>query len=300
MLIQPDGKILLERNLLGAAVGVLSHIQGIATSLAWQRPRMCGKLTNPLVPAETNAEESAQPAVETRLSLPCKPRGRYRGWIVNLRGSLNYYQEDDVMMNLAKPTPGEKFLQFLDSYGWPQSLRERVGAIVLGSAMFENRLEQAIWRMSGESVAGARPSTDGMQAQARIDTFRALANSVSSSEWTRFVEVFCEAASNVATIRNTICHGFVLPNGHGIINNPRWHGEQRRRQAHDLHANDDTLGFVSDALLELNAAVYEIAVGSANPWENESLLRRRQALQSAASLTGEVRHLTELMNHEKY
>lgn len=176
-----------------------------------------------------------------------------------------------------------------------------MGALVVGWALFEHRLEQAIWRLRGDDVAGRRPDTDTMPASDRIKLFRSLSAPIETPEWQETAALFCDTCENVLFVRNLLAHGHLLPAaaGGGMINNISWGGVVRRRPFQSLHVTEQTLGLVLEALGELLRAVGTLLAINGGDRE-AAFIACRKNLRGAQSMSGEVRHLAELMDHEKY
>ena len=187
-------------------------------------------------------------------------------------------------------------------YGMSRATLERIGAFIVMWALFENQLETALWRLTGENPNGVRPSTDAVPVTALISRFREETSGAAGDDWRMVVDLICETAGCLAEYRNAIAHGQLLPAsvGGGSILNARWHGEQRKREPVTAHLDENLVGSMLDALQELLICMQAIVFDDAPPFSNPRILERQQPLRRARSLAGEIRHLTALMNHEKY
>ena len=179
----------------------------------------------------------------------------------------------------------------------PGSPLEKVGAFILSWALFEHFLETAIWRLSNETPAGIRPSTDDVPASARIRRFRTFASLSPSNEWQILVKNFCDTAENLSVIRNSLVHGHMALGG--MINNPRWHQELRRKSSHCLDVSELSMTMVTDAMFTLLVSARLIALDDAEPQANQKLFSLATALGRANQYSGEIRFLDQIMNNEK-
>jgi len=66
-------------------------------------------------------------------------------------------------------------------------------------------------------------------------------------------KIAADAIDNILMLRNTIAHGHVLPAGvgGGLLNNPRWHGEERKKETQDLHLSEQTMSLILNATFDL-------------------------------------------------
>jgi hypothetical protein len=206
-------------------------------------------------------------------------------------------------MTNERREPESSLLALLEQrYGIAPATLQRIGALIAMWGTFEFDLEQALWRLSGETPHGEVPTTDTMPVSRRIERFRQLANELEGEAWHELVKLIGDVAENLAAYRNAIVHGRLLPAsvGGGLVLNSRWYGELRKRPSMIAHVDENLVGIMLDGLHELLKAMAQIAHGDGAPNLNPRILAQRQKLRSARSGTGEVRYLTELMNSEKY
>lgn len=199
--------------------------------------------------------------------------------------------------------PGSGLLRILDSnYGLAGATLERIGAFVIMWATFENDIERALWRLTGETPDGKVPTTDAVPVSRLITRFRETGLSLEGEDWRSVVNLMCDTATYLAEYRNAIAHGRLLPAsvGGGLLLNAAWHGEKRKRPPVTAHIDESLVGIMLDALHELLIAMRAVASGETAPNSDRRILSRRQMLQRARSGAGDIRYLTEAVNSEKY
>jgi len=198
---------------------------------------------------------------------------------------------------------GSGLLEILKtSYGIAGETLEKIGAFVVMWATFEHDLERALWRLTDETPAGTVPTTDGVPIRQLIVRFRETGMKLDGEDWRSVVNLLCDTAEYLAEYRNAIAHGRLLPAsvGGGSLLNAAWYGERRKRAPMTAHIDERLVGIMLDALHELLIEMNAITSGKSTPNSDRRILGRRQLLQRARSGAGEVRHLTEAMNSEKY
>jgi len=203
----------------------------------------------------------------------------------------------------ADKAPGSGLLSVLEkSYGMPRATLERIGAFVVMWACFENHLERALWRLTGENPSGKIPTTDAVPVSKLIGRFREVGGSLEGDEWQNVVTMLCDTADCLAQYRNALAHGQLLPAsvGGGTILNSGWYGEQRKRAPVTAHIDENLVGLMLDALHELLIPMQTIAFGDTAPNSEPKIIGRQDELRHARSIAQEVRHLTEAINSEKY
>jgi hypothetical protein len=203
----------------------------------------------------------------------------------------------------AHKAPGSGLLAILEkTYGMPRATLERIGAFVVMWACFENHLERALWRLTGENPSGKIPTTDAVPVSKLIARFREVGGGLEGKEWQNVVTMLCDTADYLAQYRNALAHGQLLPAsvGGGAILNSQWYGEQRKRAPVIAHIDENLVGMMLDALQELLIPMQAIAFGDTTPNSDPKIIGRQDELRRARSKAEEVRHLTEAMNSEKY
>jgi hypothetical protein len=189
----------------------------------------------------------------------------------------------------------------LTDWGFRPEIQQRIGALAVVWGVFESNLETTLWALRGEEVAGVRPSTDKTQVS---DWIRAL-----GADWPQFpreaqdvLRAASLAAYDLMEYRHAIVHGWMLrsPTMPSFIRNPRWHGEQRKRPSHDAHVDENLLDMAIDSAWILCRVVFDTRGACIEPAKAASLAALKQEVSRARSQANELRHLTELMNDEKY
>ena len=108
--------------------------------------------------------------------------------------------------------PGSGLLAILvKNYGMSRETLERIGAFVVMWACFENYLERALWRLSGENPEGRTPTTDTVPVSKLIARFREAGGGLDGKEWQNVVTMLCDTADYLAQYRNALAHGQLLP-----------------------------------------------------------------------------------------
>jgi hypothetical protein len=205
-------------------------------------------------------------------------------------------------MKLPKHTESSsKILARLTGWGFRPEVQQRIGALAVVWGVFESNLETTLWALRREEVTGVRPSTDKTQISDWIKElgkdWRQL-----SAEAQDVLRVASLTAFDLMEYRHTIVHGWVLrsPTMPSFIRNPQWHGEKRKRPSHDAHVDENLLDMAIDSAWILCRVVFAARAACAEPVKVASLAALKQEVSRARSQANELRHLTELMNHEKY
>ena len=148
-----------------------------------------------------------------------------------------------------------------------------------------------------------RPSTDKMTV---VEWIQALGNpSTKVSEGGQaLLREASLAAVDLMEYRHAVVHGWLVPSplGPSFIRNPRWKGEIRikRKASNEAHVDKNLLDMAIDTAWVLCAVVFSVRAACENSSELGALLDLRQDVARARSQASELRHLTALMEHEKY
>lgn len=189
----------------------------------------------------------------------------------------------------------------LTEWGFSPEVLQRVGALAVVWGVFESNLETTLWALRVENVADSRPSTEKNQVS---DWIKEL-----GSDWPQLTiegnGVLCVAslaAFDLMEYRHAIMHGAMIPSltMPTFIRNPRWHGEKRKRPSHDAHVDENLLNMAIDSAWILCQVVFVAKAACAEPQKVAKWAALKEEVSRARSMAGELRHLTELMNHEKY
>lgn len=185
--------------------------------------------------------------------------------------------------------------------GLSQDVLQRIGALAVLWGVFETNLETTLWALRGESVASVRPSTDKSQVGEWIKDLgkRWPKMAVEANEVLHAASL---AASDLMDYRHAIMHGTLLPAAAmpSFIRNPRWHGEVRKRPTHDAHVDENLLDMAIDCARVLCEAVFVARAICIESGKSVNWKALKKEVGRAVTQAGELRHLTELMNHEKY
>jgi hypothetical protein len=193
-------------------------------------------------------------------------------------------------------------LERLGAWGFSAQTLQRLGGFAIVWGIFESKLEAALWALTGEEVKGVRPSTNREPISAQIR--RLTQHSAHLSNDARAVVAdAADAAMNLMEYRHAIMHGAMIPSalgGSSFIRNPQWHGVKRGRPTHDAHVDENLLNLAIDTAWTLCRLVVTIVETAAESSIDARVQALRQDAQRAKSQANELRHLTELVNSEKY
>jgi hypothetical protein len=205
-------------------------------------------------------------------------------------------------MKLPKHTDSSsKILARLIGWGFRPEVQQRIGALAVVWGVFESNLETTLWALRREEVAGVRPSTDKTQISDWIKELGKDWPQV-SAEAQDVLRVASLTACDLMEYRHTIVHGWMSrsPIMPSFVRNPQWHGEKRKRPSHDAHVDENLLDMAIDSAWILCRVVFAARAACAEPAKVASLAALKQEVSRARSQASELRHLTELMNYEKY
>jgi|GEM_PF-1452448 len=189
----------------------------------------------------------------------------------------------------------------LIGWGFPPEVQQRLGALAVVWGVFEANLETTLWALRGEQVKGARPSTDKTSV---TDWIKELGQT-----WPRFTplanEVFRAAslaAFDLMEYRHAVMHGWMLPSSTmpTFIRNPAWNGEVRKRPSHDAHVDANLLEMALDGAWVLCRLVFAAREACTDPAKIKAVEALKREVTRVRGQVSELRHLTSLMNSEKY
>lgn len=179
-----------------------------------------------------------------------------------------------------------------------------VGAFITVYGMFETTLERALWTLSERSIEGVRPFTETMNTEAQ---FKMLGEGSSklSEKCNAILKVAAYAAQDLNEYRNSLVHGYILSFGPNSVpsfmKNPRWHGATgRRKVVGDAYIDEPIQDLVLIAAWNLFAVVSKVEKVFTEPDAQRAIEAMKDDVHRAKSYASEVRHLSSLMNHEKY
>lgn len=192
-------------------------------------------------------------------------------------------------------------MEHLSNLGIPYQIQQRIGAFAVSWGLFESNLERAVWSLRKEDVKGVRPSTDKSQVSDWIavlengsDDLTAAANEV--------LRISAQAAVDLMHYRHAMMHGtlMALPGAALFIRNPKWHGEIRKRESGDAHVEENLLDLAIDSAWILFRVAHCAEKAPCDPESVLKLEELKSDAQRIKSYANELRHLSALMNHEKY
>lgn len=194
-----------------------------------------------------------------------------------------------------------KVLAHLTGWGFPPEVQQRIGALAVVWGIFETNLETTLWALRDQKVAGLRPSTDKTSISQWIEAMTETSAKL-TTEAQEVVRLSAQAAKDLMEYRHALVHGWLLPSETmpTFIRNPRWSGEVRNRQSSDAHVDANLLDMAIDAAWSLCRVVFATRVACTDSGQIRGLTALRSEVIRARSQAGELRHLTALMNHEKY
>jgi hypothetical protein len=185
--------------------------------------------------------------------------------------------------------------------GLPPEVQQRIGALGIVWGVFELNLETTLWALSDEQVAGVRPSTDKTSINQWIDAMGKPSTKI-SAEAQDVLRLAAIAAKDLMEYRHAIVHGWLIPftTMPSFIRNPCWKKEVRKRPSSEAHLDENLLDMAIDAAWTLCRVVFAARSACADPSKTTTLRALKAEVTRAKSLANELRHLSALMNHEKY
>lgn len=181
---------------------------------------------------------------------------------------------------------------------------EKIAAVITFSAAIENFLERAIWRVNEIDPSGTRPKTDSQQLTTLIAMLQKFTLSLEDGDVRTMLEIWCQAASAGATIRNNIAHGMPSCIGGTLVfmRNHRWGKTDvidRKRAFGDLWAKAEEVELISNALAVLLRIVASLAEDDV-PLATIPTPEAMRALRDARSVLGEFADQGYDLSYEKY
>ena len=191
--------------------------------------------------------------------------------------------------------------QVLETWGFSQEVRQRVGALAVLWGAFESNLETALWALRGELVAGVRPSTDKTSVGNWVQELGYIWPNM-TQDANDVLRAASLAAADLMAYRHAIMHGAMIPDAAmpSFIRNPSWHQEVRARPSHSAHVSENLLDMAIDAAWVLCEVVFAARAACSDSEKAARVTALKKEVERAGRSAGELRHLDELMNHEKY
>lgn len=188
-----------------------------------------------------------------------------------------------------------------ERFGLTPEVAVKIAAIITFSGAIEYYLERALWRLRDIEPNGIRPDTDAKSITEMIAMMEQYGRGVADESQRRFVDSWCTAARSGFIIRHNIAHGLPARLGDTLtyMRNPRWEGEERKREFGDFSATSDTLALVCDAMAALLRPVAQLTFDGAS-LETVTTPKAQHALRRARSVLGEFASQTYDASYEKY
>ena len=192
-------------------------------------------------------------------------------------------------------------MEHLSTLGVPYQIQQRIGAFAVSWGLFESNLERAVWSLRKEKVKGIRPSTDRSKVSDWISVLESGSDDLTEVA-NEVLRTAAQAAVDLMHYRHAIMHGSLvaLPGATLFILNPQWHGEIRKRKSGDAHIEENLLDLAIDSAWVLFRVTLCVEKAVDDPEFIIKLEELKSDTQRIKSYTNEVRHLSSLMNHEKY
>lgn len=205
-------------------------------------------------------------------------------------------------MKLPKHTErSQAILTRIANWGFPDDVLQRVGALALVWGQFESNLETAVWALHGDDVAGTRPWTDRTSVS---DWIKELGKPRSQFPVPaqQILQMASLAALDLMDYRHALVHGTMLPSPTmpTFIRNPAWHGEIRKRPSHDAHVDRNLLDMAIDSAWTLCQVAIATRAACVDPMKIAGVAALKTHASRARSMASELRHLTALMNDDRY
>ncbi len=189
-------------------------------------------------------------------------------------------------------------LQF--ALGLTPEIGVKIAAIISFAGGIEYHLERALWRFRGIDPRGIKPDTDARIITDLISMLEDVSGT-QSEEMAQLLQIWCAAARPGFTIRHNIAHGVPMKveTVLAYMRNPRWEGEQRKREFGDFWADDHALDLVREAMATLLRIIATLSEENADHSAVVTAPAMR-ALRAARSVLGEFASQTYNPSYEKY
>ena len=189
----------------------------------------------------------------------------------------------------------------LGGWGFPPEVQQRMGVLGIVWGVFETTLESTLLALRNESVSGVRPSTDKTTVSEWIKALGEAATEFEHDVQDQ-LHLTSLAANDLMEYRHALVHGWLIPfpAGPTFIRNPRWNGELRKRPSSDAHVSENLLDMAIDTAWVLCRVIHATRAACIDASKVQRLLALKPEIARARSQASELRHLTDLLNHEKY
>ncbi len=177
--------------------------------------------------------------------------------------------------------------------------QQKIGTLSVVFAMFENRLEFAVWSLGGESVKGRRPTTDSKPITSLIASLGSGSSHLPKKA-NKVLGVAAVAATDLSDYRNSLFHGFPVLMGDSayFVRNHSWKGEVRKRE----RATAYTEGNIVDMATEVSWWLYQLVLDiprACQQCEYTLITKHSENVRKAQIFASEIRHIAAQMNNEK-
>lgn len=191
--------------------------------------------------------------------------------------------KENPLLSVGRPDELEGTL----ALSW-QAARQ-IGAIVVFAGNVEFRLERAIWRLQGHVPRGVRHATDAKPIGELINMFEAEGSTLPSGQEREVVELWCATARMAFKLRHSIAHGAAFRFEADMIfhRNRSWQSEIRKRPAHSLWGDQDSLDNIRLVFAVLLRVINAVS-NDRRPFHTVASPERLEALCSAKSLMREM------------
>ncbi|MER8970393.1 hypothetical protein NKI25_33105 [Mesorhizobium sp. M0808] len=189
----------------------------------------------------------------------------------------------------------------LVGFGLSPMVQQRLGAFAIVWGLFETNLETTLWALRQENVKGERPSTDSKSISDWIKELDANWPQLPTGARPIMADA-SHAAFDLMDYRHAIFHGTMVPLGGDpvFIRNPLWNGEKRKRITHDAHIDENLLDLAIDTGWTLFRLMRTTAKACEDVTKVAEVLAFAVPVRRARGHANELRHLTALMNDDKY
>lgn len=196
----------------------------------------------------------------------------------------------------------QRILDHLAGWGFPAEVQQRLGAFSVIWTTFETTLEGTLWTLRRETVRGEEPSTEAGGIGTWIKDLGTETWPDLSEEARALVSVGAAAAADLVAYRHALQHGWMIPSETmpTFVRNPSWNGEVRRRETGEAHVTKNLLDMAISSGWILCEFVAKLKLAARAPGLEEGLLALAPDLRKAASAANELRHLSALVDHDKY
>lgn len=185
--------------------------------------------------------------------------------------------------------------------GLTPDILQKIGTFAVAWGLFETTLERAVWVLKKEDVQGKRPSTDKVPPSKWLVSLGegSVDLSLNANE---VLKMASEAGEDLMDYRHSLMHGALVafPGKSWFMRNSQWHGAVRNKPFGDAHVEENLLDLAIETAWNLYGVVgYVVKIPESEEAE-ESLVSMHSTVRRAKSSASELRHLSKMVNHEKY